>query len=264
MSFVFWSFSFLSANFVCHELSYEHWARWLKKTYSTHHSHTQMLIRKEIYSFYLEFQLYIWFIVCLVNPLDIYFIYKLQKDYGQLFLQWNLLKCRPLLKDIVRSSGSTHLYSPVALLGRWNRVNNRNGNEEEEEEKVASSQNEEKFERCVACRIWRQVHMGYGSSRYTLEIFASNGTLKIHLEAQFDCPRLHSSPKLSATTALDQVREMRRTLFDGHCNPSAANRSIFSPSTTRANRMYPSSISASTHLSALPHNLLLVSVINHQ
>ena len=223
-----------------------------------------MLIRKEIYSFYLEFQLYIWFIVCLVNPLDIYFIYKLQKDYGQLFLHWNLLKYRPLLKDIVRSSGSTHLYSPVALLGRWNRVNNRNGNEEEEEEKVASSQNEEKFERCVACRIWRQVHMGYGSSRYTLEIFASNGTLKIHLEAQFDCPRLHSSPKLSATTALDQVREMVRTLFDAHCNPSAANRSIFSPQEPIECTRLPSPRPPTCPLTPQGYPLLLVSVIDHQ
>ena len=73
----------------------------------------------------------------------------------------------------------------------------------------------------------------------------SNGTLKMRFEAQFDCPRLHTSPQLCATPALDQVREIVRTLFDGHCSKSLNLFAICDKSQPNV----AVSISASTNLS---------------
>ena len=47
--------------------------------------------------------------------------------------------------------------------------------------------------------------------------FPSNGTLKMHIEAQFDCVQLLSNHPQNRTV-LDQVRGLMRTLFYSHCN----------------------------------------------
>ena len=95
---------------------------------------------------------------------------------------------------------------------------------------------------------------------------ASNGTLKMHIEAQFDCDSMKLDAgvrRKSRTPLLDEVREIVRTLFYSHCNNAFYLFAICDKSQPKC----PSSTSGSTHrfaslLKAPPYFSSLLLTIN--
>ena len=95
---------------------------------------------------------------------------------------------------------------------------------------------------------------------------ASNGTLKMHIEAQFDCDSLKLDAgvrRKSRTPLLDEVREIVRTLFYSHCNNAFYLFAICDKSKPNV-PVFHLRVHPPVRFTPQGSPLLLVSVINHQ
>ena len=100
-----------------------------------------------------------------------------------------------------------------------------------------------------------------------------NGTIKMHVEAQFDCVRLQSLPqspqvsrkKNQLISVLDQVREMVRTLFLSHCNDNKSFNLFAICNKSQPNEpVFHLRVHPPVRFTPQGSPLLLVSVFNHQ